>query len=182
MRIALGGSDDALGALAGLIDKSLLLRAPTSVVPTCPLYQMLETVRAYAALELAAAGERDDALEGLVRYCTRGSRSRRGGAGRTWHRLEWLDRVRDDLESYRGALTWLIERGRSAEACDIAWGLLFFWMIRGHAAEGLRWYEQILDLPSRPARGRVESARRRGDDVVHARQARARTRRTSPAP
>ena len=65
-----GGSDDALGAVAALIDKSLLLRAPTSAVPTCPLYQMLETVRAYAALELAAAGERDDALEGLVRYCS----------------------------------------------------------------------------------------------------------------
>ena len=35
-----------------------------------PLYQMLETVRAYAALELTAAGERDDAMEGLARYCT----------------------------------------------------------------------------------------------------------------
>ena len=35
-----------------------------------PLYQMLETVRAYAALELTAAGERDDALAGLARYCT----------------------------------------------------------------------------------------------------------------
>jgi hypothetical protein len=38
-------SDEALGAVAGLIDKSLLLRAETSV-PTRPLYQMLETVRA----------------------------------------------------------------------------------------------------------------------------------------
>src|SRR5262249_28765923 len=41
-------SKDALGAAAGLIDKSLLLRAETSVM-TRPLYQMLETVRAYAA-------------------------------------------------------------------------------------------------------------------------------------
>ena len=56
-------SDDALGAVAGLIDKSLLLRAETSVAPR-PLYQMLETVRAYAALELTAAGERDDAWRG----------------------------------------------------------------------------------------------------------------------
>ena len=64
--------------------------------------------------------------------------------------VEWLDRVREDLESYRGALTWLIDRGRPAEASDIAWGLMFFWVIRGHAAEGLRWYEQILNLPSLP--------------------------------
>ena len=58
--------------------------------------------------------------------------------------------MRDDLENYRGALTWLVERGRAEEASDIAWGLMFFWMIRGHAAEGLRWYEQILTLPSVP--------------------------------
>jgi predicted ATPase/DNA-binding XRE family transcriptional regulator len=167
-------SADALGALASLMDKSLLLRAPTSAVPTCPLYQMLETVRAYAAIELAAAGERDDALEGLVRYAT--SEAALAAEGMTGPaQLEWLDRVREDLESYRTALTWLIERGRSSEACDIAWGLLFFWMIRGHAAEGLRWYEQILELASVPpavesrarlgaatmwyAQGRLDSAR-----------------------
>ena len=79
---ASAGSDEALGAAAGLIDKSLLLRAETSVA-TRPLYQMLETVRAYAALELTAAGERDDALEGLARYCTGEAVPRRGGAGRT---------------------------------------------------------------------------------------------------
>ena len=38
------GSNDALRAAAGLIDKSLLLRADTSV-PARPLYQMLETVQ-----------------------------------------------------------------------------------------------------------------------------------------
>src|SRR5258707_15605733 len=35
------GNDEALRAAADLIDKSLLLRVETSVVPTCPLYQML---------------------------------------------------------------------------------------------------------------------------------------------
>ena len=30
---------------------------------------MLETVRASAALQLSAAGERNDAMEGLARYC-----------------------------------------------------------------------------------------------------------------
>ena len=151
----LAGRDDvpadneALRATAGLIDKSLLVRAEASVVATCPLYQMLETVRAYA-VELAAAGERDDAMEGLVRYCTReAALAAPGLVGPA--QVEWLNRVREDLESYRGALTWLIERGRHREAADIAWALMFFWLIRGHAAEGLRWYEQILNLPSIPA-------------------------------
>jgi len=146
------GADDALSAVAALIDKSLLLRAETSVA-TRPLYQMLETVRAYAALELTAAGERDDAMEGLARYCT-GEASRASKALIGPPQVEWLDRVRDDLESYRGALTWLIEQGRAAEATGIAWGLKYFWLIRSHA-EGVQWYEQILNLPSLP--GAAES-------------------------
>ena len=141
-------TDDALRAAAGLMDKSLLLRAESSVASR-PLYQMLETVRAYAALELAAAGERDDAMEGLVRYCAaEASLAAEGLVGPA--QGEWLDRVRDDLESHRGALTWLIDRGRPAEASDIAWSLFFFWGIRGHAAEGIRWYDQILNWPSLP--------------------------------
>jgi predicted ATPase/DNA-binding XRE family transcriptional regulator len=136
---------DALGAIARLVDKSLLLRAETTV-PTRPLYQMLETVRAYAALELTASGERDDALAGLARFCTaEAARAAQAMIGPA--QAEWLDRVRDDLESYRRALTWLIENGRHAEASQIAWDLVFFWLIRGHAAEGLRWYEQIVNLP-----------------------------------
>jgi predicted ATPase/DNA-binding XRE family transcriptional regulator len=143
-----GGSDEALGAVAGLIDKSLVLRAETSV-PARPLYQMLETVRAFAALELSAAGEREDALAGLARYCTaEASLAAEELFGPA--QAEWLDRVRDDLESYRGALTWLIERGRPAEAANIAWALMYFWVIRGHAAEGLQWYERVLNLPSLP--------------------------------
>ena len=145
---ASAGSDEALRAAAGLIDKSLLLRGETSVGVTCPLYHMLETVRAYAALELIVAGERDDAMEGLVRYCMgEASLAAEGLVGPA--QVEWLERVREDLESYRAAMAWLIERDDPAEASHIAWGLMWFWVIRGQA-EGLRWYEQILSLPSLP--------------------------------
>jgi predicted ATPase/DNA-binding XRE family transcriptional regulator len=142
-------SDAALRATASLIDKSLLLRAETSAVPTCPLYYMLETVRAYAAVELFAAGERDEAMEGVVRYCrTEAALAAKGLVGPA--QSEWLDRVREDLESYRGALTWLIAHGRATDAADIAYALLFFWLIRGHGIEAVQWYEQILRLPALP--------------------------------
>jgi MalT-like TPR region len=145
---ASAGSEETLGAAARLIDKSLVLRAESSM-PTRPLYQMLETVRAYGALELTAVGERDDAMEGLVRYCTGEARlAAKELVGPA--QVQWLNRVRENLEGYRYALAWLIERGRPAEASDIAWGLMFFWLIRGYAAEGLRWYEQTLSLPSLP--------------------------------
>ena len=141
-------SDGALRAAAALINKSLLLRTQASVAGR-PLYYMLETVRAYAALELSTADERDDALQGLVRYTTAEASLAAEGL-RGLAQVEWLDRVRQDLESYRAALTWLLDRDRTAEACEIAWSLFFFWAIRGHAAEGLRWYEQILNRPSLP--------------------------------
>ena len=73
----------------------------------------------------------------------------------------------------------LPERGarsghRPAEAADIAWGLAFFWLVRGHAAEGLRWNEQILNLPSCPRRpNRKRSWAQR--NLVHAGRPRART-------
>ena len=139
-------NDAALAAAASLIDKSLLSRSASSST-TRPLYEMFETVRAYAALELAAAGERNDAMEGLVGYClAEATQAAKGLMGPA--QIEWLGRVRDDLESYRASLAWLIERGRGAEASEMAWSLKYFWLIRGHAAEGLQWYEQILNLTS----------------------------------
>src|SRR5262249_27245284 len=101
--------EDALGAVARLIDQRLVVRVDASA--SRPLYRMLETVRAYSALELAAAGEIDDAMEGLTRYCTReAARAMEGTMGPA--QVECLDRVRDDLESYRAVLTRLIEQAR----------------------------------------------------------------------
>ena len=108
---------------------------------------MLETVRAYAVRELTTAGERECALDGLARYCSREAALAADGLiGPA--QVEWLDRVRTDLDNYRSAMSWLIECGRPAEASDIASALRYFWLIRGHAAEGLRWYEQVLSMPS----------------------------------
>ena len=91
---------------------------------------MLETVRAYAVLELIASGERDDTLEGLVRYATgEAALAVEDLAGLA--QVEWLNRAGDDLEGYRDALACLIEHGRTIEAADIASGLMLFWAIRG---------------------------------------------------
>ena len=73
----------------------------------------------------AAAGERDDAREGLAHYCTgQASLAAQGLVGPA--QSEWLDRVRDDLENYRGALAWLVDRGRASEASAIVSGCLLY--------------------------------------------------------
>jgi len=160
--------DESLRAAAALTEKSLLNQVEGSVTGR-PLYQMLETVRAVAALELDAAGERNDALEGLAQYCSReAAAAEEGLIGPS--QIEWLDRVRDDLHNYRAVLAWLIQGDRRVEAANIAWGLMFFWLIRGRSAEGLRWYQRILNLPNLPSAsaarmliGRAVMAHTRGD-------------------
>ena len=76
---------------------------------------MLETILAYAALELTASGEPDDAVEGLVLHSSSEAFLAAKGPGWTVA-VAWLDRVRENLESYRGALTWLIELTRRPRA------------------------------------------------------------------
>ncbi|HEX8028439.1 MAG TPA: helix-turn-helix domain-containing protein [Vicinamibacterales bacterium] len=130
----------ALGLLLTLLDKSLLFRVETSSTAE-PLYSMLETVRTYAAHELAASGEYASAMDGLVRYCLwEGALAATGIPGS--RQIAWLDRVRDDLESHRCVLAWLLSHDRAEDATELAWSLLLFWIMRGHSAEGLQWFEQ----------------------------------------
>lgn len=146
----LGGTRDStdattLAAIAGLIDKSLLSRADVSTAAR-PVYQMLETVRAFAGHALDASNERDDAVEGLVGYCGReAARAERGLVG--LEQVDWLERVRENLDNYRCVLAWLLAHGRPSDAAEVAWQLMFYWLIRGRTGEGLRWYEQALALP-----------------------------------
>lgn len=149
------GSGEMLPGVADLIDKSLLLRAEPSSAKG-PRYQMLETVRAYATLELLASGERDVALKGLAAYCAReADRAKTGLAASS--QVEWLDRVRDDLENYRTTLDWLIERERASDAADITWNLLFFWLIRARGTEALQWCQRILNLPDVSPRAQAKA-------------------------
>jgi len=151
-------ANETLQVVAGLIERSLLLRAERPAGGP-PLYRMLETVRAYAAMEVAASEEGDAAMASLAGYCLTAAAA--AGEQLTGHAQgEWLDRVRDDLESHRAAMSWLIEQGRSAEACDIASHLMFFWLIRGHAAEGLRWYDELAELHGLPSRTRAKALAR----------------------
>ena len=147
--------EEAQSTLAGLIERSLLQCVEGSC-STRPLYRMLETVRAFAAAALAASGERDRAMDGLAGFCLTAARTA-GGHLAGHAQAVWLDHVRDDLESFRQALTWLIERNRFSEACEITWRLLHFWLIRGHSVEGLLWFDQIARAETLPGDVRAKA-------------------------
>jgi predicted ATPase/transcriptional regulator with XRE-family HTH domain len=151
--LAQDAEDAALRLVLALLDKSLLRRVDVPQA-TEPLYMMLETVRAYAVLDLKAAGEHEVAMSGLVTYClTESALAVPGMQGP--RQAAWLDCVRDDLENHRAVLGWLLAQGRAEQASELAWSLLLFWFMRGHSAEGLSWFERAGD--GVPAGGAAEA-------------------------
>jgi len=96
----------------------------------------------------------------VTRRCPLGHNSRRCGKRR----------------AIAARLAWLIERGRGAEAADMSETLLFFWLIRGHTIEGLRWYERVLAMrdltPAAESRALLGAAWGRSGRLLGARQCR----------
>jgi len=108
---------------------------------------MLETVRAYAVLELNVAGEHEDAMDGLCAIALPKPRSPPKGSS-DLTQAEWLDRVQEDARLTAAALTWLIERGRPTKR-PTSLGADVLWMIAA-CGRGSAWYEGILNLPYVP--------------------------------
>ncbi len=159
-------SGDMLAPVADLIDKSLLLRAETSFAKR-PRYQMLETVRAYAATELVASGECDAALEGLAAYCAREAQWSESGTGRAV-----AGRVARSHPRRSGELphdAGLADRTRAG--CRRGRRRMESAVLLADSRPRHRSASVVparAESPACPAQDRSESARRRVGHVVHA--------------
>ncbi|MGI8998218.1 MAG: hypothetical protein ACR2GO_00690, partial [Candidatus Limnocylindria bacterium] len=60
----------------------------------------------------------------------------------------WLDRLEEDHDNFRAALSWAVEDGRAEIAMRIGFALWRFWQMRGYLAEGLERVERALALPN----------------------------------
>jgi hypothetical protein len=135
---------DPLDALATLVDKSLV---QAEAGPEAVTYRMLDPIRAYAARELAEAGEEDAVRERHLGWCLRQVRgpdvraARRPAVARS---LCAIDPTADEL---RAALEWTATRGSVRQGLAIGSGLGQWWRERGLAGEGRMWllrlYERI---------------------------------------
>ncbi len=137
--------NDALLHLKALLDKSLIARDRRD--GDRPTFRMLDTVRSFAGVVRAGAGEEREAAERLIRYSRRQAAAVRSGLP-TPAEADWLDRAREDLDNHRRAMSLLVEGRRYDEAIAIAWHLAFFLFIRGHVVEGQAWYDAILAAPA----------------------------------
>ncbi|HJW65042.1 MAG TPA: tetratricopeptide repeat protein, partial [Actinomycetes bacterium] len=110
-------------------------------------FSMLETIREFGREQLEATG------------ALAAARRRHGGwfldlavaAGPNLtgaHQGEWLDRCDQEHANLRAALRWAVEAGETDRAQEAAGAIWRFWQQRGHLAEGRRWLEELLAMPS----------------------------------
>ncbi|OLE26017.1 MAG: hypothetical protein AUG44_14255 [Actinobacteria bacterium 13_1_20CM_3_71_11] len=129
-----------LATVSALVDKSFL------GVDDDGRYQMLETIRVYAAGRLIEAGEaaatRDRHaayLLGLARTAERYLRRR--------EQLTWLARLTAERGDIAAALRWSVDRGDAATAVGLGAALGWFWSLRNHHGEAVDWLGQVLAVP-----------------------------------
>ncbi|HEX2129681.1 MAG TPA: adenylate/guanylate cyclase domain-containing protein [Solirubrobacterales bacterium] len=127
------GPGDILDGLDSLVEKSLLRQVAG---PACePRFAMLETIREFAVEQAEASGRWDELRERhaeLFASVAADVSTRIMGADRRAP----LDRLEEDHDNLRAALSWATEAGRAGTALRMAAGLWRFWQQRGYLAEG----------------------------------------------
>ncbi|HWE63745.1 MAG TPA: tetratricopeptide repeat protein [Chloroflexota bacterium] len=148
------GALDAFGAVASLVDKSLLRPARGDE----PRVGMLETLREYAGERLDAAAETARLRQAHAAYflaLAETAEPRLRGA----EQAEWLKRLEDEHDNLRAALQWSLQPGEAEIGLRLGAALWRFWYMHGYAAEGRRWLAQLLALPDGGAQGSLAGAR-----------------------
>ncbi len=120
-------------SLEALVDHSLLQAQddPTGE----PRLLMLETIREYAAEQLAVSGEEAAARAAhAAHFLALAERHER--AGWVKHDPSLPLRLEADLPNLRAALSWLDETGDAEGMQRMAGALRWFWSVRGYVPEG----------------------------------------------
>jgi predicted ATPase/DNA-binding NarL/FixJ family response regulator len=134
-------AEDAVAdVLERLVTKSLVV---ADHMDLSVRYRLLETVRAYALSQLAAAVETEPLHHRHMAYLVQLA-----------ERTEPLSLARldaalleDEHDNVRAALEWALERGQADTGLRLASAVHPLWVYTGHYAEGRAWLERLLSLP-----------------------------------
>ena len=136
-------SAEILDLMSQLVDKSLVIvLQPVEGRPILQedhRYHSLETIRQYAYERLVEdAGMerlRDKHLDYFLRM-TEAIEPDLVGAQQS----EWMDHLEVELDNIRRALEWSLASGKYEQALRLFGALGWFWIIRCHFQEGLKWF------------------------------------------
>ncbi|WP_262062289.1 ATP-binding protein [Streptomyces sp. STR69] len=147
-------SDGVLDVLSELLAQSVVVRELTA---TGVRYRMLDTIRAYGADWLEAAGD-------AARLRRRHRDWYLGLA--TWCELDWFSprqgevaaRVEAELPNLRGALEYCLNEPDETHLGQyLAGSLWFYWAGCGRLSEGRHWLEQAVQLDSENDQSRLKA-------------------------
>jgi predicted ATPase/DNA-binding winged helix-turn-helix (wHTH) protein len=140
------GADDAidpwavLEILGNLVDKSLVVADARGE----PRYRLLETGRAFALEQLAAAGETEGAVRNHALAMLETFEQSRQERWTTPTQVR-LERYLPDLDNLRAALAWATgPQGDPDVLVALAGAACWLWLSGALQAEGLRWCEQVI--------------------------------------
>jgi predicted ATPase/DNA-binding CsgD family transcriptional regulator len=118
---------DVLDLLSQLVDKSL-------VAADGERFRLLETVRQYAALRLADAGEADGAWRRFYEHFVAFTR-----VDPDESEPAYAQRMRDDYENLRRALQWAADQAEVTQLAVLVGGMTRFWATGRATGDGARW-------------------------------------------
>ena len=149
--------------LAGLVDKSLVA---VDHYQDDSRYQMLATIRQYAALKLTESDETELMASAHLNWCLKlsGEAERAIRVGEN-HGL-WQKRLEQEHDNIRAALEWEAQETTQAEAAMLLASVLWrFWMVRGYSREGLAHLRKVMgrDLAKQITRTRVRALNAAGN-------------------
>ncbi|MBC8103125.1 MAG: tetratricopeptide repeat protein, partial [Cytophagales bacterium] len=109
-------------------------------------YQMLETLREFAAEKQALADDSEALCRRHVGYflqTAEGAFPHLTGPDQA----VWLNRLEAEQDNLRAALAWAVESGEARLGLRLAGALTPFWDARGYLEEGGQWLSRLLALP-----------------------------------
>lgn len=131
---------DALDLIDALVRKSLIKQVPGPDGE--PRFDMLETIYAFAAEQLAASGEEAAARRAHARFfwalALESETALRGS-----EQVRWLGQLEAEHDNLRAALRWAGAHDPDLEL-ELVGALFVFWDLRSHFAEGRTWLEAAL--------------------------------------
>ena len=146
---AIATDDYPLDLLGTLLDNNLLHREGADRSDDDePRYAMLETIRAFAGEQLAAAGELGTARgRHADHYATFALVA--GLQLTEAAQIVWLGRLEREWYNVRAAVSVLFDRGEAGRVVDAAWGLWRYWWVRGQRREARGWMDEAMRAGNR---------------------------------
>jgi len=133
----------SLRDLMGLVDKSLLQRAPSG------RYNLHELVRQYGEQKLLEAGKENAFRQRHLEYYLSLAEQSLGETIGSVQR-EWLPRMATENDNLRTTLGWCLDSGNVQTGLRLAVCLGYFWLQSGYMREGQNWLERLLARAPQP--------------------------------